>query len=157
MFGRSKGFRPQLVSDRDGTPDARFHALIMPHLDAAYSLARYLANDPATAEDVTQEAFLRAFRSFASYREGPPRAWLFAILRNVWRDRAAEDSRRARLIVPEAQLSDAQAETLANHADEAQGSPEAALARRSEADAVRTLIQQLPEPFRETLVLREIE
>ena len=54
----------------------------MPHLGAAYNLARWLTADAATAEDVVQETFLRAFRAFPGYQGGSPRAWLFAILRN---------------------------------------------------------------------------
>ena len=109
------GFRPRLVGGRDMTPgpELRFRELMLPHLDAAYNLARYLANDAGLAEDVVQEAFLRAFRSFDSYRGGPPRAWLFAILRNCWRDRVTEQIRRERVVVSDAALSEAQAEAVA--------------------------------------------
>ena len=152
------GFRPRLVGGRDVTPgpESRFRELMLPHLDAAYNLARYLANDATLAEDIVQEAFLRAFRAFDSYRGGPPRAWLFAILRNCWRDRVAERSRRERVIVSDASLSDAQAEAVAAIPADTD-TPEESLARSREIDTVRGVIAGLPEPFRETLVLREME
>src|ERR1700683_2406428 len=62
---------------------ARFHALIMPHLDAAYSLARYLIRDPLAAEDVTQDAFLSAFRGLDGLRGEAVKPWLMAIVRNA--------------------------------------------------------------------------
>lgn len=151
-------FRPRLVGGRDVAPDPqlRFRELMLPHLDAAYNLARYLAKDASTAEDVVQEAFLRAFKSFDSYRGGPPRAWLFAILRNCWRDRVTDQSRRERVVISDVALSEAQAGVVADHADEAD-TPEETLARAREIDTVRSVIADLPEPFRETLVLREME
>jgi RNA polymerase sigma factor (sigma-70 family) len=152
------GFRPRLVGGRDVEPgpELRFRELMLPHLDAAYNLARYLTNDANTAEDVVQEAFLRAFRSFDSYRGGPPRAWLFAILRNCWRYRVGEKLRRERVVVSDATLSDAQAEAVAAVPAETD-TPEESLARAREIDTVREVIAALPEPFRETLVLREME
>ena len=152
------GFRPRLVGGRDiePGPELRFRELMLPHLDAAYNLARYLSNDANTAEDVVQEAFLRAFRSFDSYRGGPPRAWLFAILRNCWRDRVGEQVRRERVVVSDATLSESQAEAVAAVPADSD-TPEESLARAREIDTVRGVIAALPEPFRETLVLREME
>ena len=64
-------------------PDTdRFEALIVPHLDSAYTLARYILRDEHDAQDAVQDAALRAFRYFASYRDGDPRAWFLAIVRN---------------------------------------------------------------------------
>ena len=152
------GFRPRLVGGRDVKPgpELRFRELMLPHLDAAYNLARYLANDASIAEDVVQEAFLRAFRSFETYRGGPPRAWLFAILRNCWRDRVGEQIRRERVVVSDASLSDAQSEAIAAIPTDSD-TPEESLARAREVDTVRGVIAALPEPFRETLILREME
>ncbi|MBW8843132.1 MAG: sigma-70 family RNA polymerase sigma factor [Sphingomonadales bacterium] len=129
---------------------------MLPHLDAAYNLARYLTNDASIAEDVVQESFLRAFRSFETYRGGPPRAWLFAILRNCWRDRVGEQIRRERVVVSDASLSEAQSEAVAAVPAESD-TPEESLARAREVDTVRGVIAALPEPFRETLILREME
>ena len=73
---------------------ARFRALMLPHLDAAYNLARFLCRDPDAAEDVVQEAFLRAYRSFATFRGGSPRAWILSIVRNCHRDWWSDRRRR---------------------------------------------------------------
>src|SRR5438045_6468212 len=61
---------------------ARFRQMLLPHLDAAYSFARFLCRDASLAEDLVQDAFLRAFRGFAGFRGGDPKAWLFAIVRS---------------------------------------------------------------------------
>ena len=157
-------FRPRLViggraraADAAASDDTvRFRAAMLPHLDAAYSLARYLAADPTIAEDIVQEAFLNAFRAFDSYRGGSAKAWLFAIVRNCWRDRARAAVAQSRVVVNHAGLSDSQAAAFENYPDDA-NSPEANLVRQQEADNVRIVIAALPEPFREALVLREME
>ncbi|WP_299429088.1 sigma-70 family RNA polymerase sigma factor [Sphingomonas bacterium] len=136
---------------------ARFRETMLPHLDAAYNFARYLSGDAIVAEDIVQEAFLRAFKAFDTHRDGAPKAWLFAIVRNCWRDRIGEQVRRERVMLSEVALSETQAAAVANVADDATDTPEAALARMREVDTVRGVIADLPEPFRETLVLREIE
>ena len=63
-------------------PAGEFKRLVLPHLDAAYNLARFLSRDPVAADDIVQEAFLRAFRAFDSYRGGDSKSWLLAIVRN---------------------------------------------------------------------------
>ena len=140
------------------TPDEnkaeRFRALALPHLDAVYTLARYLLRDPSDAEDAAQECYLRALRHFDTFRGGPIKPWLLAILRNVCR---AEYARRGRAAAPldEAETdSENVPETLWSASD---GSPEATSLVRLDAETARALIAQLPEPFREVLVLREIE
>jgi RNA polymerase sigma factor (sigma-70 family) len=157
-------FRPRLAfSSQAGRSRAeaerarRFRETVMPHLDAAYNFARYLARDPVAAEDIAQEAFLRAFRAFQDYRGGSPKAWLFAIVRNCFLDWASQRSGAGRVLVDEGVLSPAQTLALANVADPDQETPEAALLRRRDAETVRAVIENLPEPFRETLVLREME
>lgn len=121
--------------------------MLLPHLDAAYNLARFLLRDRTAADDVVQEAFLRAFRSFAGYRGGDAKAWLLAIVRNCcfsWsgahRGYAAESTAEL------AELPDCEEST-----------PESLAARTDEIHAIRRLIERLPEPFRETVVLRELE
>ena len=67
----------------------RFEAQALPHLDAAYNLARWLARSDADAEDIVQDAMLRAFRAFDSFRGDNVKPWLLAIVRNCWRSRAS--------------------------------------------------------------------
>jgi RNA polymerase sigma-70 factor (ECF subfamily) len=167
MSGRQPFFRPRLAFSRgeprrDRTAEAaharQFRELILPHLDSAYNFARYLSRDPTAAEDIVQEAFLRAFRAFPTWRGGPPKAWLFAIVRNCFLNWAGARTGGARsAVVDEGALSEAQSLALANVADPEQETPEAALVRRQDVEAIRAVIENLPEPFRETLVLRELE
>jgi RNA polymerase sigma-70 factor, ECF subfamily len=130
----------------------RFRDAALPHLDEAYTLARYLLRDPTDAEDAVQECYLRAFKHFDGYRGPAMKPWLFAILRNVCR---AEFARRAS--TPTSTIEDAPddaAQTPLWH--EAQETPEAQMLRRWDADTIRRLVSALAEPFRETFVLREI-
>jgi RNA polymerase sigma-70 factor (ECF subfamily) len=122
----------------------RFRALVLPHLDAAYGFARFLSRDATLAEDIVQDAFLKAYRGFAGFRGGDPRAWLFAIVRTTFLSTVRG---RAAWADPEA------TEAIASDAD----TPEAALVRQGEVASVRGAIEALPEPFREALVLRELQ
>ena len=128
---------------------SRLRNLIMPHIDAAYSLARFLARDPVAAEDIAQEALLKALRNIDSLR-GDVRPWLLAIVRNTFFDRRRREDGR---IVAGRAAEAAFAETP----DMSQVSPEAALIRRGDVAALRAAIEAIPEPFREALVLRDIE
>ena len=81
-------FTPLLVVSNELPPrneSAALPAEILPHLDGAYNLARYLTRDPVLSEDIVQDAFVRAFQAFAQFRGDSPRAWLFAIVRNCCR------------------------------------------------------------------------
>jgi len=164
MTARQPFFRPRLAFSAARTPRAaeedrarQFRELVLPHMDGAYNFARYLSRDATAAEDIVQEAFLRAFKAFPNYRGGAPKAWLFAIVRNCFLTWAGGRSGGGRLLVDEGALSEAQSLALANVADEDQDTPEVALIRRRDAEAIRAVIENLPEPFRETLVLREME
>nr|WP_246413083.1 sigma-70 family RNA polymerase sigma factor [Methylobacterium brachythecii] len=133
---------------------------MLPHLDAAYNLARFLTRDADAADDIVQDAFLRAFRAFDGFRGGDARAWLLTIVRNCVRSWAVERSRARALcepLVPAAQPGD-EAETPDRELfDPDQDTPESALLRDSEAGLIRRLIEALPEAFREVLVLREFD
>ena len=126
----------------------RFEQVVLPHLDAAYNLARWLVRSPADAEDVVQEACLRALRFFDGFRGGDSRAWLLKIVRNtcyswVKKNRPAE-------------LTDEFDETV--HSSEVLGTDaEAKLVSRANSEQVRKALETLPAGFREVLVLREIE
>lgn len=135
-----------------------FRAIVLPHLDSAYNLARYLSRNPTVAEDLVQDALLRAYRSFASYRGGDGRAWLLAIVRNgffSWREAQA-----ARPTVPlecAAGLEEAAPGAASPAVPAVEETPETHLLRSADVAEVRAHIEALPEPFRETLVLRELE
>lgn len=136
----------------------RFQEMIVPHLDAAYNFARFLSRDADAAQDIVQEAFLRAYRSFESYRGGDPRAWLFAIVRNcchVWRQQGRRKTRFEQPMSDEGggDTDEASEREFASEED----TPEVALIRRSEQQRVRAVIGKLPESMREILVLRELE
>ena len=83
-----------------------FRRVILPHLDAAYNLARYLTRDPVLAEDIAQDAVLRAFRAFGQFRGASPRAWLLAIVRNCCFTAQARGGSAVGLVVHESSLSD---------------------------------------------------
>jgi RNA polymerase sigma-70 factor, ECF subfamily len=128
--------------------DDSFERVVLPHLDGAYNLARWLMRDREAAEDVLQEAMVRALTYFASFRGVNPRAWLFQIVRNTAYGSMALN--RGAETVP---LEDAAAAELVA----AEDSPEAAMFRTREARRVRELVAALPVELRETLVLREFE
>jgi RNA polymerase sigma-70 factor, ECF subfamily len=131
----------------------RFRDAALPHLDDVYTLARYLMRNAADAEDAVQECYLRALHHFDSYRGPAMKPWLLAILRNVCN---AEFARRKRGEVP----SDyAQDESVAEEMpmwQEPQASPEKMMSRQQDSASIRQLVAELPEPFREAIVLREI-
>ncbi|MGV1768315.1 sigma-70 family RNA polymerase sigma factor [Rhizobium rhizogenes] len=134
-----------------------FQETIVPHLDAAYNFARFLSRDADAAQDIVQEAFLRAYRNFDSYRGGDPRAWLFAIVRNcchVWRQQDRRKTRFERHLGNEGtDLDETGEREIASEED----TPEMATIRQSERQRVRIVISELPQAMREILVLRDIE
>jgi RNA polymerase sigma factor (sigma-70 family) len=138
-------------SDRDAEKARHFRDTALPHLDDVYTLARYLLRNSADADDAVQECYLRAFRHFDSFRGQAIRPWLMAILRNVCR---AEFARRARFTAADA---DAEfADDVLPLWQEADGTAESELIRAQDADRIRALLAELPLPFREAIVLRDI-
>ncbi len=130
-----------------------FQAAALPHLDDVYTLARYLMRNTQDAEDAVQECYLRALRHFDSYRGPAMKPWLLAILRNVCN---AEFARRSKEEVPTDYSQD---ETLAEEMpmwQEPQASPEKMMVRQQDTATIRRLVAELPEPFREAIVLREM-
>ena len=128
-------------------PSRAFEETVLPHLDAAFNYARWLTRNDADAEDVVQDACVRAVRFFSSLRDDDARAWLLTIVRNTWYSRV---SRRAGAeALPLDKTSDEPVdETL---------SPEERLLQQHTVERVRDALEQLPVDFREVLVLREIE
>jgi RNA polymerase sigma factor (sigma-70 family) len=133
----------------------RFEELVLPHMDAAYNLARFLARSAAGADDIVQESFLRAYRSFGTYRGGDAKAWLLAIVRNCFFNWSRANARWRRPEAAAAGGPSADSDSVADPADPE--TPETSLLREFEVEAVRGAIEELPEPFREALVLRELE
>jgi RNA polymerase sigma-70 factor (ECF subfamily) len=131
----------------------RFRDAALPHLDDLYTLARYLMRNTSDAEDAVQECYLRALRHFDSYRGPAMKPWLLAILRNVCN---TEFARRSRGEV----LTDfAQDESVAEDMpmwQEPQASPEKMMLQQQDSATIRRLVEELPEPFREAIVLREM-
>jgi RNA polymerase sigma-70 factor (ECF subfamily) len=133
-----------------------FNRLILPHLDGAYNLARYLTRDAVLSDDVVQDAVLRAFRAFGQFRGGSAKAWLFAIVRNCCRTAQAGTAGKVALVMHESGLSEEAAEQLARHPDPGP-SPEEEVFRKAEVNRLRQAIEAIPEPFREAVVLRDLE
>ena len=124
----------------------RFERIVLPHLDAAYNLARWLVRNNADAEDLAQEAFLRAFKFFGGFHGGNSRAWLLTIVRNTcytW-------------------LQQNRAHEPATPFDEeihgAQGAnPETILLEGADRQTLKQALEELPAEFREVIILRELE
>ncbi len=132
----------------EASQNEQFERLILPHLGAAYNLARWLVRNPDDAEDLVQDAMLRAVRFFAGFRGGDARAWLLAIVRNscfTWlqRHRAAELN------------EEFDEETHTPTA--VQASQEQSALAGEEAGRLRSALEVIPAAFREAVVLREIE
>jgi RNA polymerase sigma-70 factor (ECF subfamily) len=126
----------------------QFENTVLPHLDAAYNLARWMTRNDHDAEDVVQDAMLRAFKFFGGFRGGNSRSWLLTIVRNACLD-WFEKNRKLEF---SATLDDG----LHAIADEASG-PEVNLLRKADRALVRQAIDELPVEFREIIVLREME
>ena len=131
---------------QEQSKNSRFEQTILPHLDAAYNLARWLTRNEADAEDVVQEAYLRAFKFFGGFHGGNSRAWLLAIVRNTcytW-------------------LQQNRAHELATEVDEElygveSNNPEIILLENMNKQLLKQALEELPVEFREVVILRELE
>lgn len=124
---------------------ARFEQLILPHLEAAYNLARWLTRNDQDAQDMVQEAYLRAFRFFPSFHGGDSRAWLLTIVRNTcytWLHRQHTDE------VFDEDIHDVESGNL---------NPEELQMHLVDRQKLKEAIEGLPVEFREVIVLRELE
>jgi len=145
------GVSPECEADQRRMPDlpevARFEQAVLPHLTAAYNLARWLTGNDQDAEDAVQESYLRALKFFSGFRGGSSRPWLLAIVRNTcytW-------LRRNRMEEPGIELDDDL------RIDSNSPSPEAILLAAARRDLVRRALEELPAEFREIVILREME
>ena len=127
---------------------ARFEALVLPHLDAAYNLARWMTRGATDAEDVAQEAMLRAFRFFDTFRGEDGRVWLMTIVRNTYLT-------WVRRQMP--QQNSAEFDELLHTDIETALTPESELLRQANREQVRRAIEKLPPEYREVVLMRELE
>ena len=151
--GRTLLRRSCAALQRDGNPlaetnkQARFERAVMPHLDAAFNLARWLTGDGHDAEDVVQEAYLRAFRFFDGFHGDDGRSWLLAVVRNTcytW-------LKRNRPPTPAVAFDEAL------HAADESFNPETLLLQSAARELLHQALAELPVDFREAVVLRELE
>ena len=125
---------------------SEFEEVFLPHLDAAYNLARWLTRDPTDADDVVQESFMRAFRFFNGFHGGDSRAWLLKIVRNTcytW----LRKNRPSEIVY---ELDEDRHESVT-------GDPEAVLQENIDKQFLRKLLDKLPPAHREIIVLRDLE
>jgi RNA polymerase sigma-70 factor (ECF subfamily) len=119
---------------------------LLDHLDAAHNLARWLTQDEHDAEDVVQDAYLRAIRHFGGFRGGDEKAWLLTIVRNQCYDRMRQKNVSERTLPFDEELHTT-----------CQADPEASLLQEERAGLLRHALAELPRELREVLVLRELE
>jgi RNA polymerase sigma-70 factor (ECF subfamily) len=135
----------------------RFRDAALPCIDDVYTLARYLLRDTADAEDAVQECYLRALRHFDTFRGPAIKPWLFAILRNVCRGEFARKSSGLNYIDQYVGgETDKDEDAVRPLWQEPQVSPETETLHQRDAQTIRRLVAELPEQFREAIVLREI-
>jgi RNA polymerase sigma factor (sigma-70 family) len=157
---RGKGFAPAGPRAQPGVDEPPFkppteielfEQLILPHLNAAYNLARWLTGNESDAQDVVQEAYLRAFRFFGGYQGGDSKSWLLTVVRNTchtWRHR----EKRVETI-PFDEVTHSPNLAAASETPNA----EQQLVHEARANALRGCIEALPLEYREVLVMRELE
>jgi RNA polymerase sigma-70 factor (ECF subfamily) len=136
------------MQSQEKTMPRSFEEVVLPHLDAAFNYARWLTKNDADAEDVVQDAYVRALRFFSSLHGDDARAWLLTIVRNTWYGRFP---RRVGTGVSVA------ADGSANEVMDTSLGPEAQAIQQQTVEHVRRALEALPADFREVLVLRELE
>jgi RNA polymerase sigma-70 factor, ECF subfamily len=130
------------------TSGVAFEEVVLQHLDAAYNLARWLTRNNQDAEDVVQEAYLRAFRFFSGFHGGNARTWLLTIVRNTCYSWLKQNRSHEAAVAFDEQV----------HADIIGGqNPETLLLRKADAHSLQQTLEELPPAFREVLVLVEME
>src|SRR4029077_5011043 len=132
--------------------NARFARIVLPHLDDAYALARWITGNRADAEDVVQDSCLRAFRAIGGFAEGNARAWVLTIVRHAAYRWLRKNRPAALVVVDDLEALSTRGAQLADRA----ATPEAALIAKADTAGLEQAIAALPVPFRETLVLREV-
>ena len=130
-----------------------FKALILPHMSAAYNYAYWLTRNPQSAEDLTQETFMRALSAFDRFRHCQPRAWLMTIVRNTYYNQQQMYRRRGEVVyLDNVHNKDDHANRLV-----CMQTPEQEILRNTDIDLVRDCINRLTDEHREVIMLRELE
>jgi len=129
-------------------PRQTFEEVVLPHLDAAFNYARWLTKSDADAEDVVQDAYVRALRFFPSLRSGDARSWLLTIVRNTWYGRFPRTRAANQTTVYDDLTHDRPDDGL---------DPEALVMQQQAVEKVQRAVQELPADFREVIMLRELE
>ena len=127
---------------------ARFEQTISPHLDAAYNLARWMTRNEHDAQDVVQEAYLRAFKFFDSFLGADARAWLLTIVRNVCYTWLQQNRPHEPVAMFDEEIHSRDSDSL---------NPATLVLQSADQELIRYALEQLPAPFREVVVLRELE
>jgi RNA polymerase sigma-70 factor (ECF subfamily) len=133
------------------SPESRlrlFEEVILPHLNSAFNLARWMTRNDQDAQDVVQESYMRAFRFFDSYRGGDGKSWLLEVVRNTCFTFLRREMRKSTVVV---------FDEAAHTPSVKQPDAEEALVEAGKRQLLRRCIEGLPEPFREVLVMRELE
>ena len=152
--GAERTARPPDRRHRTYVPKEEFEQVVLPHLDAAYNVARWLMRDRVAADDVVQEAMLRALTYFPTFKGVNPRGWLLQIVRNT--AYASVNHNRGVNLVPLRNERDEPSDVVAQ-LPSGDDDPETSLIRSRERERVRQMIAALPIELRDTLVLRELE
>jgi RNA polymerase sigma factor (sigma-70 family) len=156
--GESFDQNPRTDDDKDmprGQDDhARFARLVLPHLGDAYSLARWITGNRADAEDVVQDACLRAFRAIGSIGDGNARPWVLTVVRNTAYTWLRKNRRSTVLVVEDLEGVET---ALANHGDLDSETSETALIEKADATCLQAAIAALPTAYREALILRDVQ
>ena len=157
-LGKRFDQRPPIDGENDMAPSqddhARFARLVLPHLDDAYSLARWITGNRADAEDVVQDACLRAFRAIGSVGDGSARPWVLTVVRNTAYTWLRKNRPSAVLAVED--LEDVETAN-AKPGDPDSETPETALIARADAASLQAAIMALPTAYRETMILRDVQ
>src|SRR2546430_11140687 len=153
IFQNGSLSRPGINGPRSGSmnqtmPRGNFEEVVLAHLDAAFNYARWLTRSDADADDVVQDAYVRALRFFSSLRGEDARAWLLTIVRNTWYGRFSKRSGSEQTQVFDEMTDDRSDNGL---------DPEALLIQQRAVDRVRRAVEELPVDYREVIVLRELE
>ena len=135
---------------------AEFERIMMPHLQAAHDLARWLMRHPQEADDAVQEAYLRAFRAFDGYAGGNARAWILAIIRNTCMTRLSRLRSNSKVVLLDVATLDRDPATAEALRDPARAADDM-LVSENDRKRVHAALKKLPEFYREVLIMREFD